>query len=69
MEISATTSFADPPRPDVVVVPGGFGQAALMKHPLLLDHPRAYAHTAGRRASVCTGALVESLRQPARAYG
>ncbi|MBO0689692.1 MAG: DJ-1/PfpI family protein [Candidatus Dormibacteraeota bacterium] len=58
VEISATTSFADAPRLDVVVVPGGPGQAALMKHAVLLDYLRDCAQTAVWMASVCTGALL-----------
>lgn len=58
VEISATTSFADAPRLDVVVVPGGPGQAALMKHALLLEYLRDCAQTADWMASVCTGALL-----------
>lgn len=58
MEISATTSFSDAPTLEVLVVPGGPGQLALMKHALLLDYIRESAKTASWVCSVCTGALL-----------
>ena len=58
MEITATTSFADAPRLDVLLVPGGPGQLTLMKHTLLLDYIRGCTETAQWICSVCTGALL-----------
>lgn len=58
MEISATTSFADAPPLDVLIVPGGPGQLSLMKHTLLLDYIRDTSEHARWVASVCTGALL-----------
>jgi cyclohexyl-isocyanide hydratase len=58
MEITATTSFADAPPLDVLLVPGGPGQLSLMKHTLLLDYIRRCAETAQWVCSVCTGALL-----------
>jgi transcriptional regulator GlxA family with amidase domain len=58
VEISATTSFGDAPRLDVLVVPGGPGQASLMKHALLMEYLRGCAETALWMVSVCTGALL-----------
>ena len=58
MEITATTSFADAPPLDLLLVPGGSGQLSLMKHTLLLDYIRACSETAQWVCSVCTGALL-----------
>ncbi|MFS4095531.1 DJ-1/PfpI family protein [Streptomyces sp. AF1A] len=45
-------------RPDVVVVPGGPGQSALMEHRPLLDWLRAVDATSVWTTSVCTGSLL-----------
>jgi cyclohexyl-isocyanide hydratase len=58
MEITATSSFADAPPLDVLLVPGGPGQLSLMKHTLLLDYIRRCTETAQWVCSVCTGALL-----------
>ncbi|MBS9534225.1 DJ-1/PfpI family protein [Mycobacterium sp. M1] len=51
-------AFAELPRPDVVVFPGGHGTRALLEDDEVLDWVRnAHAHTAFT-TSVCTGALV-----------
>ena len=56
--IVPTTSFADCPRLDVICVPGGGGQVALMTDPETLDFLRDQAATARYVTSVCTGSLV-----------
>ncbi|HTR83448.1 MAG TPA: DJ-1/PfpI family protein [Reyranella sp.] len=56
--IVPTTSFADCPRLDVICVPGGGGQVALMNDPETLDFLRRQAATARYVTSVCTGSLV-----------
>jgi cyclohexyl-isocyanide hydratase len=53
-----TTTLADCPPLDVVFVPGGFGQAALMRDEVVLDFLRRHAATARYVTSVCTGALL-----------
>lgn len=53
-----TTSFADCPPLDIVFVPGGIGQVALMTDPVVLDFLRHHGKTAKYVTSVCTGALV-----------
>jgi cyclohexyl-isocyanide hydratase len=58
MEIAATTSFQDCPPLDVLVVPGGPGQASLMRHQLLMDFLRQAAENAKFVCSICTGALL-----------
>lgn len=50
--------FGDCPRPDVLVVPGGFGTRALLNDPETLEWVAARAREARVAASVCTGALV-----------
>jgi cyclohexyl-isocyanide hydratase len=53
-----TTTFADCPPLDVLLVPGGHGTAELLTDPVVID----WVASEGRRAryvtSVCTGALV-----------
>src|SRR4029079_17870538 len=53
-----TTTFDDCPQLDVVFVPGGFGQQALMGDPIVLGFLRDQARGARFVTSVCTGALV-----------
>jgi cyclohexyl-isocyanide hydratase len=56
--IVPTTSFADCPQLDVICVPGGGGQVALMGDPETLDFLRKQAAGARYVTSVCTGSLV-----------
>ena len=58
MEISATVGFENVPRLDLLLVPGGPGQLALMKHAALVDFLRSQAKTATWMCSVCSGALL-----------
>jgi len=51
-------SFADTPRIDLLVVPGGLGTRRLIHDRELIDWLRDRAATAERVASVCTGALL-----------
>ena len=53
-----TTSFADCPPLDVVCVPGGFGQVALMHDEAVLGFLRAHAKSARYVTAVCTGSLL-----------
>ena len=56
--IVPTTTFADCPKLDVICVPGGGGQVALMTDEETLDFLRKQAATARYVTSVCTGSLV-----------
>ena len=56
--IVPTTTFADCPKLDVICVPGGGGQVALMTDDETLDFLRRQAATARYVTSVCTGSLV-----------
>ena len=56
--IVPNTTFADCPQLDVICVPGGGGQVALMTDPETLDFLRRQAATARYVTSVCTGSLV-----------
>ena len=58
LAIVPTTTLATCPPLDVVVVPGGWGQADLMTDREVLDWLRAHARTARYMTAVCTGALV-----------
>jgi len=56
--IVPTTTFADCPQLDVVCVPGGGGQVAVMGDPEALDFLRKQAAKARYVTSVCTGSLI-----------
>jgi len=56
--IVPNTTFADCPKLDVICVPGGGGQVALMTDHETLDFLRKQAETARYVTSVCTGSLV-----------
>lgn len=56
--ILPTNTFADCPQLDVVCVPGGFGQVALMNDEETLSFLRRQAAGARYVTSVCTGSLV-----------
>lgn len=58
LALTADRTLADVPHPDVVVVPGGPGQSALMGHAPLLDWLRAADATSTWTTSVCTGSLL-----------
>ena len=58
LRLAADASLADAPQLDLVVVPGGYGQEALMEDEAVLDWIRRQAAGARRVLSVCTGALL-----------
>ncbi|MGW7414470.1 DJ-1/PfpI family protein [Streptomyces sp. NPDC054863] len=57
LSIVATKTFAEVTRPDIVVVPGGPGQADQMENEALLGWLRAVDATTTWTTSVCTGSL------------
>jgi len=58
MRILPTVTLAQAPAFEMICVPGGPGQVALMEDDVVLDFLRMQAATAGYVTSVCTGALV-----------
>lgn len=58
LTIVPSASLADAPQADLLFVPGGFGQAALMEDDEVLDWLRAQAEGAKYITSVCTGSLI-----------
>ncbi|MEW2296591.1 DJ-1/PfpI family protein [Streptomyces sp. NPDC006743] len=58
LALTADRTLADVPSPDIVVVPGGPGQTALMDDAALLDWLRAADATSTWTTSVCTGSLL-----------
>ncbi|MBI2813160.1 MAG: DJ-1/PfpI family protein [Opitutae bacterium] len=58
LSVNPDHAFADCPRPDILIVPGGFGTRALLKSQPVLDWVKSVNATAGIVASVCTGSLV-----------
>jgi transcriptional regulator GlxA family with amidase domain len=57
LTVAAQGSFADVPAPDIIVVPGGPGQAGQMAGPLQ-DWLGAADKTSAWTTSVCTGSLI-----------
>ena len=58
LQVLPAYSFADAPRVDILVVPGGFGTRALLSDQGTLDWIRSVAASAKQTTSVCTGALL-----------
>jgi len=58
LSINASHSLADCPRPDVLVVPGGFGTRREMLNTGLLEWIRKRASEAELILSVCTGSVL-----------
>jgi transcriptional regulator GlxA family with amidase domain len=58
LTLQAQAAFADVPRPDIIVVPGGPGQAAQMGSCPLEDWLVRADATSTWTTSVCTGALI-----------
>ncbi|MGP8252789.1 MAG: DJ-1/PfpI family protein [Terracidiphilus sp.] len=56
--LTPDTAFANAPDLDLLVVPGGWGQEALMEDQVVLDFIRAHAKKGKHILSVCTGALI-----------
>ena len=58
LRLTPDAALADAPQLDVLHVPGGFGQEALMEDEIVLDWLRRQAAGARSVFSVCTGALL-----------
>jgi cyclohexyl-isocyanide hydratase len=58
MQLLADTTLAEAPQLDVLLVPGGHGQEALMEDEAILSFVRKQAAGALYVFSVCTGALI-----------
>jgi len=58
LSINPRYAFAECPRPDILVVPGGYGTRREMKNPVMLEWITRFAPSCVRVLSVCTGALV-----------
>ena len=58
LSLVADASLEDVPSPDIVVVPGGFGNRTLLDHEPLHEWIRGAHETSAWTTSVCTGALL-----------
>jgi len=58
LTLAAKASFADVPQPDIILVPGGPGQANQMAGSRLRDWLVAADQTSTWTTSVCTGSLI-----------
>lgn len=68
LSLVASTAFADCPPLDLVFVPGGFGQIALMEDDETLSFVRHHGERARWVTSVCTGSLVLGAAGLLRGY-
>ncbi len=66
MRIVADHAFADCPKPDVIVVPGGQGTRAQVENPAMLDWIARVAPGCAWVTSVCTGSMLLTAAGPAR---
>lgn len=58
LSVNPDYSFRDCPRPDILVVPGGFGTRREKHNPSVLEFIRQHTEQAERVLSVCSGALL-----------
>jgi putative intracellular protease/amidase len=58
LALTADHALADVPRPDILVVPGGFGTRQLMHDEAMLEWIRGAHEHSTWTTSVCTGALL-----------
>lgn len=58
MKVEPDYDFDGCPRPDILLVPGGFGSRREVHNPRMLDFIRDMAADAERVLSVCTGSLL-----------
>ena len=58
LSLVASCAFEEVPSPDILVVPGGYGNRALLEHEPLLDWIRRAHATTTWTTSVCTGSLL-----------
>ena len=58
LSMVADARLDDVPEPDIVVVPGGFGNRMLLEHEPLHDWIRSVHETSAWTISVCTGSLL-----------
>lgn len=65
MRVVSDYSFADAPKADVFLVPGGQGTRKQVENPVMLDWIRSAAKSASWITSVCTGSLLLTTAGPA----
>ena len=58
LSVNPAHTFSDCPRPDILLVPGGYGTRREMRNAVLTDWVRRSAEEAELLLSVCTGALI-----------
>jgi transcriptional regulator GlxA family with amidase domain len=58
LSVNPDYSFRDCPKPDILVVPGGFGTRREKHNPSVLEFIKQHAEQAERVLSVCSGALL-----------
>ena len=66
LRLIADHSFADAPKADLFLVPGGMGTRREVENPAMLDWIRAASEGAAWATSVCTGSLLLTAAGPAK---
>ena len=58
LSINPQYSISDCPKPEILLVPGGYGTRREINNPVLIDWIKAYSPKVELLLSVCTGALL-----------
>jgi transcriptional regulator GlxA family with amidase domain len=58
LSLNPAYTFSDAPRPDILVIPGGFGTRREMRNPVMLEWIARSVREADLTLTVCTGALI-----------
>lgn len=58
LSINPDYDFTDVPKPDILIIPGGYGARAMLQQPDVINWIRENSFTAEKVMSVCTGAFL-----------
>jgi len=58
LKVVPTHPFESAPKPDIIVVPGGFGTRPLLARSIIIEWIRQQSRAAQHTVSVCTGSLL-----------
>jgi len=58
LSVNPRSTFSDAPKPDILVIPGGFGTRREMRNPVMLEWIARTAKESELALTVCTGALI-----------
>lgn len=58
LRVVPSHTFESAPKPDIIVIPGGWGTRPLLNRPVVIEWVRQQSRDAQYTVSVCTGALL-----------